>query len=58
MVDKKLSENDILYHANMNGLIDYMSYDTPYPYYYVPQEITPDMIYKFADDILKAQNER
>jgi hypothetical protein len=55
---KPLDQDTILYHANMNGLIDYMNYDVPYPYYYVPQGITPDMIYQFANDILKAQNER
>ena len=55
---KPLDQDTILYHAYMNGLIDYESYDIPYPYYYVPQGITQDMIYKFADDILKVQNER
>ena len=53
----KLSKDTILYHAYMNGLIDRMSYDVPFPYYFVPQGITPDMIYKFAEDILKAKND-
>ena len=48
----------MLYHAYMNGLIDYESYDIPFPYYYVPQEITVDIVFKFIDDVLKAQDER
>ena len=58
MSDKKLSKDTLLYHAYMNGLIDYESYDIPFPYYYVPQEITVDIVFKFIDDVLKAQDER
>mgnify|MGYP003326457070 CR=1 FL=1 len=47
-----MDKDTILYHAYMNGLIDYMNHETPFPYYYVPKDIEPNQVYKFAEDIL------